>query len=251
MRRLAGICLFLLMSFGVTITSPVPQASAAGKPSTHIEDTADIYTPEFELVLSQKLQDLSLQKPPVDLNILTVSSLEGETITELSQTTMESWKVGRENEVAGVLLVVSTEDKAIRIHTSHGAENWLSDDQAQLIINESMAPFFQQAAYEEGTEAGVDSIISLSQGISLTPANQPKTIGQTWWVVVLYCVLLIGMITLVVLASVWSNKKQWLLGPVAGLIIGGVIGGPVVGALLTGLGTGVSIWKHQLHKGRI
>jgi uncharacterized protein len=98
----------------------------------------------------------------VQLQYLLVRSLEGEDVEGFASRVFEAWKLGEKGKDNGVLVVVSREDRKVRIETGYGGEGALTDAQAGRIIRNVIAPAFRQGRYGEGLyEAGVQTLSAL------------------------------------------------------------------------------------------
>jgi uncharacterized protein len=92
------------------------------------------------------------------INVLTVSSLEGLTIEQASIQVVDQWKLGGRNTDNGVLLMVAPNDRRIRIEVGQGLEGSLTDVDSKRIISESVAPLFRAGDYPSGILVGVYQI---------------------------------------------------------------------------------------------
>jgi len=98
----------------------------------------------------------------VQLQYLLLDSLEGEDIADFSTKAFEAYKLGDRDRDNGVLLVVSRQDRRVKIETGYGTEGALTDVQASRIIRNTLAPAFRQGRYGEGLyEAGVEMLSAL------------------------------------------------------------------------------------------
>ena len=87
----------------------------------------------------------------------------------------EKWKIGREKEKDGVLLVVAKNDRKLRIEVGYGLEGAIPDAIAKRIIDELIVPEFKKGNFFGGIKLGIDSLIKLINGENLpAPKNNPK-----------------------------------------------------------------------------
>lgn len=98
----------------------------------------------------------------VQLQYLIVPSLEGEDIESFAVRAFEKYQLGDRGRDNGVLIVVSRDDRKLRIETGYGNEGALTDAQAGRIIRGTLAPAFRRGAYGEGLyDAGVQVLSAL------------------------------------------------------------------------------------------
>jgi uncharacterized protein len=98
----------------------------------------------------------------VQVAVLTVRSLEGASIEDFSLRVAEKWKLGQADKDNGALLVISLEDRAIRIEVGYGLEQSLTDIKCGLIIRSVIAPLFRSGQYGPGIIAGVKNIVGIA-----------------------------------------------------------------------------------------
>jgi uncharacterized protein len=112
----------------------------------------------------------------VQLQYLIVPSLEGDSIEDYAVRAFEAWKLGDKGKDNGVLVVVSRDDRKVRIETGYGNEGALTDAQASRIIRSTIAPAFRQQRYGEGLyQAGTEVLSALGalpQGVHRRPPRQ-------------------------------------------------------------------------------
>ncbi len=102
--------------------------------------------------------------PPhrVQLQYLLVASLEGEDIEGFASRVFERWGIGERGKDDGVLVVVSRDDRRVRIETGYGNEGALTDAQASRILRATVAPAFREGRYGDGLlRAGVQILSAL------------------------------------------------------------------------------------------
>ncbi|WP_029410266.1 TPM domain-containing protein [Treponema pedis] len=90
--------------------------------------------------------------------VLIIKSLENEGLEDYSMRVAESWKLGSKEKDSGALLLVSINEKKIRIETGYGLEGTLTDAVCSKIIRNAIAPHFKQDDYGKGILEGVKFI---------------------------------------------------------------------------------------------
>ena len=104
------------------------------------------------------------QSDSTQLVILTIPSLEGENIEEFSIKVAEAWKIGQQQKDNGILLVVSKQERKIRVEVGRGLEGRLTDLMAGRIIDQVIKPRFKQGDFDAGFIAGASALISATRG---------------------------------------------------------------------------------------
>ena len=104
------------------------------------------------------------QSDSTQLVILTLPSLEGENIEEFSIKVAEAWKIGQQQKDNGILLIVSKQERKIRIEVGRGLEGKLTDLMAGRIIDQVIKPRFKQGDFDAGFIAGASALIAATRG---------------------------------------------------------------------------------------
>jgi len=128
-----------------------------------VNDYASVLSPEVEIKLEQTLSALE-NSDSTQVVVLTIPSLEGEVLEQFSIKVAEEWKIGQKNKDNGAILLISKNDRKIRIEVGRGLEGKLTDLVSGRIIRSEIIPKFKAGDFNGGTEAGITSIISVVRG---------------------------------------------------------------------------------------
>jgi uncharacterized protein len=118
--------------------------------------------------LETKLADLE-RKTGAQVAILTVDSLDGDTIEDYTVRVFQTWKLGRKEVNDGVLFVVARQERKMRIEVGYGLESRLTDARSRQILDDIVRPQFRSGNFGAGIDAGADAIAAVIQGASLPP----------------------------------------------------------------------------------
>jgi uncharacterized protein len=151
MMRLSFI-VFLFVSGLALAQKPVPELWG-----TRVHDDAKVLKHETVEALEAQLKAYE-DSTSNQIAILTVSSLDGETIEEYSLQVAEKWKLGQQDKDNGVLLLIAVDDHKMRIEVGHGLEGVLTDALCNRIIRNEMAPAFRRADFDGGVTAAITAI---------------------------------------------------------------------------------------------
>jgi len=172
-----------------------------------------------------------------EVAVLTIEKLPEVEIEEYAVEVFENWGIGKKDEDNGVLLLVSRDDRKIRIEVGYGLEGVINDGRAGSIIRDEISPKFKKEDYEGGTWDGVSKIEEYikdgSSALSEVPTSTKVTAGKPArqefasgiWVIV-------GFIVIIYLMSFLGRSKEWTTGGVIGMILGLLMGGLLVGIIL-------------------
>ncbi len=169
--------LSLLIAVLLSGISAFPQAEIPARPSNYVTDLAGMVNPEAESALNEYLKRFE-QRTTVQIFILTVQNLQGEPIEELSiRVAHDMWKIGQADKDNGVLLLVSLQDREMRLEIGYGLEGAVTDALSRRIIEQDMVPFFRQGDYSNGIISAVGTLtrtIAADAGIEFDAAAAPS-----------------------------------------------------------------------------
>jgi uncharacterized protein len=115
----------------------------------------------------QKISQLSEAREKAagdQIAVLTMPSLEGESIEGYATRVFDAWKLGQKGKDNGVLVIVAPSDRKMRIEVGYGLEGTLTDATSSRIIREAMTPRFKQNDFDGGVTAGVQAIVDTLEG---------------------------------------------------------------------------------------
>jgi uncharacterized protein len=211
MFRSSFLFILLIPVLALAYTNP-------GKPSGFVNDFAAMLSAEQKTALETKLTDFE-KTTGNEIAIATITNLDGDTIENFAVKLFADWGIGKKDKDNGILLLISKDDKKIRIEVGYGLEGALTDAQSFWIIDQTMKPAFQSGDYYSGIDGAVDKIISATQGEVIPSEDTGKKLNIN-----LINVLSIMFFVLIWLASILARSKSWWAGGVIGGVIGIVLG---------------------------
>ncbi|NHZ64231.1 TPM domain-containing protein [Massilia genomosp. 1] len=222
------LALALGLGFGTAAhaqLAPVPTLS------THVTDQAGMLSEEQRAKLEAVLTDYE-SKTGSQIAVLLVKSTAPEQIEQYSIRVTDAWKLGRKGVDDGVLLVVAPDNPAalrrLRIEAGRGVQGVLTDAQSKRILQDVIAPHFQQKQFYDGLVAGVGAIATLLNAEQFpAPPPQQRQAQESGGGGMLVPLILFGAVAL---ASMFRPRRArlgsggWSSGA-TGLIIGSALGG--------------------------
>lgn len=128
------------------------------KISGRVNDLGNIFSANDSLSLRTRIESLDKAKN-VEVVILTLKQLPDQySLEEYSNMVFNKWKIGKKGTDTGILLVLTSEPKRIRMEVGRGIEGYIPDMVSKNIINESMVPSFKQHKFYEGFMLGINRI---------------------------------------------------------------------------------------------
>ena len=159
--------------------------------------------------------------------ILTIPTLDGESLEEYSLRVAETWKLGRGKFDDGALVLIARDDRQMRIEVGYGLEPALTDAKSRRILDDLMRPRFREGDFDGGVEKAVKAIDGLVRGDeNALPAPEPKSGVEgvaPRAIMFLVFAVVIGIFSLVALATEGAGAwffylfltPFWLAFPIA------------------------------------
>jgi uncharacterized protein len=219
MRALLALGLAGLAGLGAAHAQDVQPVPALG---ARVIDQADTLQPPQRAALERKLEGLE-QGTGAQVVVLLVSTTQPEDIAAYAQRVADQWKLGRREVGDGILIVVATGDRRMRIEVAKTLEGAVPDLAARQIIDQAMRPAFRAGDYAGGLNRAVDELGARIRGEALqapSRAAQPAERGIQWNDLLLF--LFAGVPVLAGVATAVFGRK--------------------LGSLLTSAGTGALVW---------
>ena len=149
-HRPLGILIVVLTATGMGALEVPPL-------SGRINDNAGILSPSKENELERYLAGVE-NATGVQIGLLTIPSLEGDSLESYSLRVAERWGLGRSGNDDGAILLVAMEERKIRIEVGYGLEAVLTDATSGYIIREAIVPNFKSGDFEAGVAGGLQAM---------------------------------------------------------------------------------------------
>jgi uncharacterized protein len=183
---LRGLLLIVALATAAhAVDPPIPQ------PQGFVTDLAGVIPADSRARMEQTIRALK-EKTGSEIAVLTVPSTEPLDDFSYAMRIADAWKVGRKGDDTGVLILVATKDRKLRILTGYGIEGILPDGLVGAIQDRDIVPAFRAGRVGEGLERGVATIaqriIDGRQGIP--PPSDVQEVEIPGWVILLLLLLL-------------------------------------------------------------
>ena len=157
----------LLLLFVTTLFTAVGTASLTALDVPPLEgrvnDLAGILSSSAESEIEAYLKALE-ENSGAQIAVLTIPSLEGESLEEYSIRVVDKWALGDAERDDGALLLISMEERKIRIETGYGLEGSLTDMKSGFIIREILQPRFRAGDFDTGVYEAVRAMGGVVSG---------------------------------------------------------------------------------------
>lgn len=163
-----GFFLFLLL----LVISFTTQVSALDivKPTEdfYVNDSAEILTEDTEKYIMSNSVSL-YDKTGAQIVVVTIKDLNGISIEDYSLELARQYEIGDSEKDNGILLIVSVNDREIRIEVGYGLEGVIPDGKAGRILDNYVIPYLKDNDWNNGMLNGYKAIYKeLSEYYKLT-----------------------------------------------------------------------------------
>lgn len=161
--------------------------------SGRVVDEASLMSRKQAHQLTQQLAAFE-KRSGIQLVVVSVDSLQGETIEEYGYQLGRHWGIGQKGKDNGVLLLIAQDERKVRIEVGYGLEGDLPDAIAANIIQTRILPAFKRGDMVAGVVAGSQAIMQALGGQYQPTDNASKEdkLSGPW----LFILMVIAMIVL-------------------------------------------------------
>lgn len=230
------VLLIILISFQTTLQNNVLYAQGIVQFKNYVNDETGTLDQNQINTINNSLSSFD-RVTSNQVIVYIISSLNGESLEDLSVTLAEKNKIGKKNKNNGVLMLIVKDDRKIRIEVGYGLEGVLTDAKCSQIIRKDITPEFKSGKYYEGILNGVNAIISVTKG-EYTADKNSKDVnnGSCCFGIPIFVMLIFGIIFAFIFTSfirslfgvgraIHSGKRGWGSGWGGGGFGGGSSGG--------------------------
>ncbi len=154
MRKLRIILVSTLLLF---YSASFALRASALKPAGLVNDYTNTLSEQEASSLESLASDIE-KETAAEIGVAVIRSLEGRNIEEYANEIFNNWGIGKKDKDNGVLILVSINDRQMRIETGYGIEPVLPDAACGRIIRNVMAPRFRENDFYGGIYGAVTAI---------------------------------------------------------------------------------------------
>jgi len=189
--------LFFLLALLISFAS-FAQLNIPKKPSeqTSVYDGANVLETSQEKQLEQKLVRYS-DSTSTQIVVATINSLNGEHIGTYATEWAHKWGIGQKGKDNGLLVLLAKDDRQIFISTGYGLEEYMTDANTRVIVDQVILPEFRKNNYYAGLDNGTTAIFEVLAGTFKGAAKKQQSQGfpvQGIFFIFMFIVIVISMI---------------------------------------------------------
>ncbi len=145
------------------VAGPASAELEIPKLTSRVTDRAALLRPEVRSQLEGQLADYQ-SATGHQFAFVSIPSLEGAPIEDVSLRLAEAWKLGDERRDDGLILVVAKAERKMRIEVGYGLEGVIPDALASRIIRNQMVPAFREGDYDTGILTAFSTLMKAAEG---------------------------------------------------------------------------------------
>jgi len=170
-KGFGAILIFSLLLCQAAFGIEVPPLKA------RVNDYASILSPATLRQLENSLEAFE-KAESTQIAVLTISTLEGAPIEDFSIRVADTWKIGQKGLDNGAILLISKNDRKLRIEVGYGLEGKLTDLICGRIIQQVIVPQFRAGNFDQGVISGVNAMMEAVKGEFQAPAKEAQPSGK-------------------------------------------------------------------------
>jgi uncharacterized protein len=170
---------FCLLTVTATCATALDVPDLAGK-RFHNESTSLKPSDAQVQAIEEKLANMEKEYGGMQMAVLIIESLQGESMEDFSLRVAEKWKLGQKRRQGtegdnGLLLTVAVQDRKYRFEVGYGLEGTIPDGMVGTIGRAVLVPEFREGRYINGIEKAIDAIGSVLQAVHHASAETGGT----------------------------------------------------------------------------
>lgn len=135
--------------------------------------TSEYYVNDFANIMEAKLKQQIINtskkieeiRDGTQIVITTVKTTNGQDYVDYANKMYDQYKIGKGDK--GVLLLIVSDDKKVKIEVGYGLEGFLNDAKAGSVIDKSIVPYFKNSDWNTGIYEGYRDIVKIVANVEI------------------------------------------------------------------------------------
>lgn len=185
----ALLSLLIFLNLGLCFQAVALEVPPLRQP---VNDLAGIIDQNSLYTLNSVLYRLH-QNKIAQIAVLTIPSLEDESLEGYSIKVVDQWQLGTKKEDKGLLFLVAKKERKVRIEVGQGLEGEITDLFSKRVIDQ-MTPYFKEGQFGSGLKLGLGKVLkkldvkSKDLGGTKAPRRQKK---KSSWFSLIFLIIII------------------------------------------------------------
>ena len=191
----------------MTFAAPnIPQATS----EFYVNDFANVFTEKEESALMERAVDLANTSDGIQIVVTTITSLDGNTVEDYANSMYNQYGIGKND--MGILILLATEDRQIRVEVGKNMEAYINDSKAGRFMDKYAIPKLKENKFSEGLiSLQTELIREIKNSIqkNTTPVKENVPITIDWGAIIFGFILfiIIGIIGVIIFFSYRKSCK--------------------------------------------
>lgn len=184
----------------------VPSVLALSVPKTigYVNDFANVIDDNVERQLEQTISDYEKQTSN-EIVLVTIASLEGESIESFTMRLAEDCKVGKADKDNGIILLFAIEEKRVRLEVGYGLEGVINDAKAGRLLDDFVVEYRDEGNYTEAAKNGIEGIIENLGEESWNEDMQGKEVDP----LILFLIIFVLIVVVIAIGRVSDGNSYY------------------------------------------
>lgn len=209
--RIFTVALTIMMLCLTICTSSFASASIpAASSDFYVNDFAGVFTPEEKALLMDKAVTLSNKSDGIQVVISTIKSLEGDSVENYALNMYNKYGIGKND--MGLLILLATEDRQIRVEVGKSMEAYINDSKAGRFMDKYAVPYLKENKFNEGLislqAAFVDEITSAMSSKADTAPTSSSNSASSGDFTFIFGILGFLLFIAIIIYTIWLISKK-------------------------------------------
>ncbi len=224
----------------------------------YVYDGAQVLSEDTEQYILKTNQELE-NKTGAQIVVVTIPSLEGESLEEYATQLFRQWGIGDGEKNNGVLLLCAVEDRQFRVEVGYGLEGDLPDGKTGRMQDTYIIPLLREDQFDAGIKNGYSAFLQAVAevyGVSITGETAVSYADEEVSSTVTICIV-VGIISSYLASAFLLKKKKprltavyWAVEAVQFVVIALVLKSLLTALYISGFcllfGLGISNGKRRI-----
>lgn len=199
------IAILLFLSITVSSSAQEIPSPLSGK---MVNDFAGVISDRDEIYLEKQLREFN-DSTSTQIAVVTVTSLDGKSISDYATELGHKWGVGTKGKDNGIVILFkpkTTESRGeVFIAVGYGLEGAVPDATAKMIVEREMIPYFKENRTSQGISQAVSTLFSLVKGEYTADTYTKKKTGLSSGSIFYLIIIIIMIIAIILPGKKHSN----------------------------------------------
>lgn len=212
MKSLITLILIIViapMSIVTFAATNIPPATS----DFYVNDLAGVFTEDEKTDLMERAVDLSNTYDGIQVVITTITSLDGNTVEDYANAMYNEYGIGKDD--MGLLILLSTEDRKVRVEVGKSMESYINDSKAGRFMDKYAIPKLKDNKFNEGLISLQKELIDEikvcvdKEKVAAEPKAPKEPIVINWGAVgiVVLTITILGILVAIALIIYKKSKK--------------------------------------------